>query len=276
MAESKAFLKIVGALLLGAAGAQGASAALPTGWELLQQPRTCTLMRTLASADGGRLIFSAEPGNSYRIQLAMAALPRHPSYSFPVELRLTGAEKRIAAYAMPGKPADRAHEAIDISGVEPGDMAQLMSASAVRLRFGGGGVGPLPLDGAAEAIPALTQCVAQRMIDMGADAAQFAPGGAGPVALVNRDSWLSVGQMLAVARARSEAHGVDARFRVGIDPAGKIDDCAEFAGGSGPEVERLACDAVVGRTLFRPATDPQGRAVRSVAVFPVTLSVSQE
>lgn len=91
-----------------------------------------------------------------------------------------------------------------------------------------------------------------------------------PVAVKNRDEWLSKGQLLA-AKGQSRRLDIDEVFRVTVSPDGLIDDCHSSSDKIETGFEKTVCDAVVKRPLFTAAKDPTGQSIRGVATFRVRL-----
>jgi hypothetical protein len=257
---SAAALVLIGAM-------QAAPAASVPRWALRDDPARCVLERH--SVDPlAKLSIETTPGSdTYLVAIASKEIkgtttPTVASLSFQPSPRV------IKGRASVSKLPDGMH-AIWMQGVSPAVLDGLSEARTVAIAVTSDISGAVAVPAAAKAVAALRKCEADQLIEWGADAAQFAPGGKTPVALKDRDAWLSNTELMAVAKISGQS--VDAVFRVAVSTSGAIDDCSLVSTNVDKAVEKAACTAVRNRRLFTPATDASGNPVRGVATFRVAL-----
>jgi hypothetical protein len=240
-------------------------------WEVSKTPDHCTLHRTIVGLEPAQISITTDPGSYiYALVITARKLPGYANTVFPATLLFHGPETLLTRQAMGGKLG--ASEAIQIDFPQA-DFAVFTKSTALSLTMGSKSIGPLPLPSAADALAALDACTAELLVAMGADPKQFQPGGATPVALADRDSWIDERRTADIARTSS--HGVDTRFKLDIDTQGHVSSCSMFGGGGNAAAEKLACDALIGKALFRPAHDAAGNPVHGVATFGVNVRIER-
>lgn len=249
-------------------------------WQLAASADRCMIARTYSGAQPASLSLQTRAGSdTHRLTVAAPALPplsREPS--FPVTVALdTG--QRFEARAQAGAVRD-VGKALLIA-LQPDFTAAMAGAKSLTVTLTSGTAGPFPLPDAAAAVAAYDGCTAERLVAMGADPAQFRPGGKRPVPIVSRDEWIGRDQFMAIAR-EAGGKGLQAEFRVAIAADGRIESCARTGDPAGlrpaaaEKVEQIACGAVTGRPLFQPARASDGTAVRGAATFDVELVVRRD
>lgn len=237
-------------------------------WILRSDPALCRLERQNAEPPVTLSIDTTPGSDVYRVAIASRAVKGSASF-VPAALTFASSVKpmngRASVATLPnGMPV------IWMQGLAPEFLDQLASTDRVTIATINGKGGSAAVIGPAEAVRAFRGCNAEQLIDWGADAGQFAPGGTIPVAVKNRDAWLSNKELLALGRQSAKSN-FDAVFRVAISADGIIDDCRAVTDDVDKKAEKIACSAVVDKPLFTAAKDPNGQFVRGVATFRVVL-----
>lgn len=245
--------------------------ALAEAWEVKVAPGECTLNRSIAAPVPVTLSLRTLTGSdSYRLALVGKTLPRQNARElFPVTLVFAGADRRFERKARGATLANGLGEAIILNGLEPEVIAAFGQASSIAIEAKSGTIGPFALPRARAAIAALAMCVRDQLVEWGADPGQFEPGGKMPVALIPRDDWVPSDQLRRLPIP--DEMKVDAVFKAGVAADGTIDSCAQIGAGVDAKAARIVCDSVLTRRLFTPASDPQGKPVRGVAIFEIHL-----
>jgi hypothetical protein len=256
--------------------AGAASAQAQSDWEIAKTDDQCLLSRTFAAPDPAVLVFSSSPGSdAFALVVAVRKIEKHPKIVVEVQIGLDGTGRTIKGWADPGRIGGATPDAFKVKFISPEDLATIGRASALRLTYPAGTLGPFTLPDAAEAVAALQDCLAEHLVAKGADPAQFRPGGSPPVPLKSRDDFLSVDQLRKVLAAGVNT-GAPLGFRLVVDAQGRVAGCARSGPGQTEKVEQAACGMLTGQTLFKPAHDPAGTAVKGVATFDVPLIVRRD
>ena len=248
--------------------AQAASAPSAPRWSLQVASAQCLLERQSTEPVSTLSIETAPGSDSYHLALASPNLkgeetPGPASLTFGPSTHVLKGYARMAL-SPEGTPL------FWMQGIAPALLDEISGADTVVVATRGGASAVVPVPGAAKAVAALRRCSADQLIDWGADPAQFEAGGRPPVPRKNRDEWIPDQDVLAIA-GQSARPQINDLFRVGVSPEGKVDDCHPVAGGVEPEVERIACAAVMNKPLFTPASNATGTPVRGVATFRVSV-----
>jgi hypothetical protein len=239
-------------------------------WELKVEPAECSLVRGVQGAAPALLAVRTVPGTDEFVVLVSGKdVPdRARDARFAAHLRFDDT-KPLDGYATPaGKLA--AGPVLQIASFKPSMLDAFAAAHTVSAGGDSGSFASFQLPSAAAAIGALRQCIADQLVDWGADPAQFAPGGTPAVALKPRDQWLTTPQMLRLASTGGGA-GIDYLYRVTIAADGRIESCRRDDEKADANTEKLGCDPLIGQKLFTPAKNPAGVAVKSAAAFRVML-----
>jgi hypothetical protein len=252
-------LAMIAAIVPSTARAEDAS-----DWQVDKMPDHCILQRTMPEPRPALLAIKTYPGSdSYEIVLAAHRMPAHGNPYYSATITLHGPEaslkKGVATGARLGDYAETAQ--FTFHKADFGDLARV---TAFSFTVGSNTLGPLSLSDVADAIAALDACSAEHLVAMGADPKQFQPGGSPPVALTDRDSWLD-SQLQSIVSV--SPYGVDAKFKLDVDTDGRAATCSRVGAARGDSVEKIACKAVLGKILFKPAHDPAGNPVKGVASF---------
>jgi len=256
---------ILFALVPLSAQAQGAGK-----WEVKVAPAECSLVRVVQTPVPALLAVRTVPGTDEFIVLASGKdVPEGGKpEGFPARLSFDGG-KPIDATATPlGKLA--AGPALQLAPFKPAMLGAFAAARTVSVGSTSRNFASFDVPRAGEAIAALRKCVDDQLLEWGADPAQFAPGGTRPVALKDRDDWLTNDQLLKLAGASSGTNA-DYLFRVTIAPNGAIISCKREEAPANDPIEKLGCDPLVAQKLFTPAKNPAGTPVKGIAAFRVTL-----
>jgi len=165
--------------------------------------------------------------------------------------------------------------AVSFKGLDRNVLETLAHAPSLRLTQNGRTLGPFTYPRADKAVAALDSCISDQLIAWGADPAQFQAGGRRPVALKDRDNWLSNDSLLFLSRfmtGSGPTRMLQSAFRVTISDRGDIDGCRLILPEGGARLEKEACASVLGQHLFEPPLDPQGKPVRGAASFEIRLT----
>lgn len=254
---------------MASAGATQSTANTVT-WGVEAAPGECTLTGSIPGPTPVTLTLQTVTGtDSYRLALAGKPVPRPFAQDMVPVTIVLGPDRRFERKARIARLGGDLGNAAVISGLGP-DLVTAFSQSTSIALEGKAAAGPFALTHSRAAVRALNMCVRDQLVELGADPAQFEPNGKTPVALIPRDDWLSAADM---RRILSGDGSVDAAFRVSVAVDGSVDDCAVVAGRVSANQQKAACDAVLTRKLFTPATDPGGKPVRGVAMFEIHVRV---
>lgn len=263
-------VSLLGAMVF-AAQAQAAPPA-SAGWRLHEDPALCVLERRNAASPDALSITTMPGSDAYRLAVVTTAISKQLSFA-PASLRFAPSQKALDGRANAARLPDGARM-VWIEDVGPDLLDALSGAESVTLALRSKESVAVPVPGSVKAVEAFRRCSAAQLIEWGADAAQFAPGGTMPVARTDRSGWLSLRELLK-AKGQSRRRDIDDAFRVTVSPAGAIDDCRALRDETEKGLEKIACAAVLGKPLFTAARDPGGRPVRGAATFRVRL-ISRE
>lgn len=237
-------------------------------WVVRVGPGRCIMERHQGTPAAMLAIETVPGSDTFRVAIATDGIGNVRTLS-PSSLSFTPSRRESKGLAsaanLPGSP----ERVIWTTGVSPDLLDHLAQSDGVTLAAGKA-TASFPLDKAPGAVRALRRCIADQLVAWGADAGQFAPGGAPPVSLKDRDGWLSPKDLIGIVPSFRESD-LNATLRVGILPDGTVDDCHAVDGVPNGDVEKHACAPVLGKRLFTPAHDVAGRPVRGAATFTVRL-----
>ncbi|MBB4100531.1 hypothetical protein [Sphingomonas kyeonggiensis] len=239
-------------------------------WEVKVSPAECSLIRGVQAPSPALLAVRTVPGtDEFVVLVSGKKVPeRAANARFSVELHFDDA-KPIEAEASPmGRLASG--PTLQLATFKPTMLDSFAAAHNVSASSDAGSFASFEVPSARAAIGALRQCIADQLIDWGADPAQFAPGGTPAVALKDRDDWLTSSQLMNLASTTSET-GIDYIFHVVIAADGSIESCKRDDAKSGDKTEKLGCEPLIGKKLFAPARNPAGTPVKGAAAFRVML-----
>lgn len=261
------------ASLLGTLALIGNAQATPdppvSRWILRDDPARCQLERQNIEPPAILAIETVPGIDSYNVTIASEKIKGSTPLS-PAALTFAPSRQKLNGLARAIK-LPNGMPVLQMQGVALDFLTGLEHAETVTITTNTGIEGAAQVAGAAKAVEALRKCTADQLIDWGADAGQFAPGGKSPVALKDRDDWLSNKELIDIAR-QSRQSDVDALFRVTITVDGIVDGCRAATDNIRSGIETVACGAVVGKTLFTTAKDAGDHPVRGVATFRVGLN----
>ena len=249
--------------------AQAVQAARTTGWRLQADPALCVLERRNAEPPVTLSIETIPGSDDYRVAVAAPGIRKSAAFA-PASLTFAPSQKTRSGRARVGKLPDGA-PVMWMENVGPGLLDELSGAETVTMAIGSSESASVQVANSAKAVVALRRCNADQLIEWGADAGQFAPGGTLPVAVKNREEWLSKSELLKVM-GQARRPDVDETFRVAVSPDGVVDDCHAVSDKAGKGVEDASCAPVLRKPLFTPAKDAGGHPVRGVATFRVRLA----
>lgn len=238
-------------------------------WQVDVAPAQCRLTRSIGGSQPSAISIQTVPGSeAYQLTLASPQLQSFPKAS-PTSASLRFGDVRvIEGRAQAGVIDGELGAAVRMSGLPPEMLDALAAASGLALEYKSKVAGTFALPGSAKAVAALRRCNAEQLIEWGADAAQFEPGGVLPVALVPHDNWVPDNDLLRIRPPRDDFMAL---FRVSIGVDGKIEACEAIDAGGSDSVTGIACTAVLGKRLLKPAQAASGRTVRGVATFEIRL-----
>jgi hypothetical protein len=246
-----------------------AAAAQTSGkWEVKVAPAECSLFRGVQGDSPALLGVRTAPGtDEFAVVVSGKEVPdRARDARFTVQLRFDGAGP-IEATATPlGRLA--AGPTLQIAPFKPSMLDSLATAHSVSAGSSANSFASFEVPRAGAAVAALRQCIDDQLTEWGADPAQFAPGGARPVALKERDRWLGNTQLMDVA-ATSSAMGVDYLYHVVIAADGSIESCRRDEAKANDRAEKAGCAPLLGQKLFTPAKNAAGVPVKGAAAFRV-------
>ena len=254
------------ALLLTALSAparsQNAAGSAPQ-WVVDESGYYCALATKVAGPPDATLVLRTLPGTwTYDL---MPVGDRWPA-------KVTGARKQIAFALLPGTAADSRppeqafldrDRMIALHGLAGKLIDDFPHSTALELRADGKPVVRYALpSNAAEASQALARCIASKLIEAGADPADFEPGGRVPNPIGDQNKWLDVPPVMSMG----DGEGVHAAVMLDLDPGGKPTDCVILELSGRLDRQRV-CQNLLQRARYEPARDAKGKALRSIAVY---------
>lgn len=248
--------------------AGGSSADVAPRWSVQVGPARCTLQRRGASSVSALAIDTVPGSDSYRVVITTPGATNAARFA-AASLTFAPTQKALSALAS-GATLPNGTAYVRMDGIPPVLLDDLADADTLTMTIKSKVAGTVATPTAAKAVAAFRRCSADQLIEWGADAAQFEPGGHTPVAVKDRDDWISDKDLLNLAR-RSGRGSVEALFRIAVSATGAVSACRPLSESLHTDVTQVACDAVLGKTLFAPATDPAGMPVIGVATFRVML-----
>lgn len=254
-------------LLLGSPPALVAAQGAERGdrWRVEVSPGRCILTRGTEPAATMLAVDALAGGDAYNLLLMDVASTVRPADGAPVTIAFTGVDADFRRNGtVSAFPKGRA---LTVQGADEAVLSALANASSVSFAVKSGASAPHPVPGAAKAVAAFRRCLADQLVEWGADPAQFAPGGAPPQALKHRDYWFTPPQLLAL---NWKGDRLDASFRLAVDTQGRIASCTALSE-THATLQKDACKPVLGRPLFRPARAPDGSPVQGAATFNIKL-----
>ncbi len=259
---------IVALIAVLAAGGQGASATTPTTprWSLRDDSGRCQLEHRSTEAV---LSIDTVPGSDHYDLAIAAATVTGPTRLHPATVTFAPSGAVVKGLATLVNLPDGTRGVV-MSGLPAGWLAGLAGAERVAVVSNQGLSAAITVPGATKAVAAFRRCAADLLTEWGADPAQFAAGGTTPVALKDRDYWLTNAQLGAIG-GQSPRTDIRDDFRLIVEPDGRAGECHALSPKTEPVVERIACGAVVGKQLFTPAKGIDNTPVRGVATFRVAL-----
>lgn len=258
---------LVGALVLIGDAQSNPSPSVPR-WSLRVEPARCLLERRNPEPPATLSIDTTPGSDSYRVAIASRDIKGSASFA-PASLIFAPSQKVLQGFASIAKIPDGT-PVIWMEGVPPSLLDDLAGAESVTIAKGSNVRGAAQVDSTAHAVEALRRCNADQLVEWGADAAQFGPGGKMPIALKDRDEWLSKSELLLMA-SQSKRSTISDDFRVTVGTDGVIKECHAIADVTEAGLEKMACAAVMNKRLFTPARDASGSPVRGVATFRINL-----
>jgi len=261
--QGRAVAAIFGLLALLGSRAETAAAA-EDSWSLNVAPGECQLKRHYSLNPPMRLSIETDVGSDrYSLSIARKNIDA-PSDGFEsdVALRIDG---RVEARDFVGvfetnAPYDRAANMASLSAkaIDAIGAGHDLAIRGKKLR-----IGPVTLPQAAEAIAALRRCEAEQLIEWGADASQFQPGGARPD-VMDRD--LLIPQQV-LRRMRFPQQRGKISYALLLNEQGSVVRCSRHSGPGNPAFDRELCAQLQGRKIGTPARDPAGKPVRGVVTY---------
>jgi len=258
---------LIGALgLLG--GTQATSEHSVARWSLQVEPARCVLERRNPE-EGSTLSVDTTPGSdNYGVAITAGGIDASSSL-LPASLTFAPSQKVTTGLARGVKLSNNTG-AVLMQGLPPSVLDDLSGTSTVTIEVKKGIKTIVSVPGSTKAVEALRNCIADQLVEWGADPAQFAPGGMMPAALKDRDSWISNGELLKLA-GQSQRTSINDDFRLLIAMDGTVAECHAMSDVTEPSLEKSACAAVMKRRLFVPARSSSGNAVLGAATFRVSL-----
>lgn len=243
-------------------------------WTVSKTPNECVLSRRVDGPAPGLLMVRSAPGSDiYTFVVGAPKLPSPRGDFAVINLVLEGSGQTIKHVGTPGN-IDAQLQAMQFVDIDWTEFAFKTKASAVHLDYDGKTFGPYALPDIADAVAALRNCLGEHLRDMGADPAQFTPGGSPPEPRKSRFDFLSADQIRQLVQAG--AFGFDRIYALTIDTDGRIAGCKRSTKPGGDRVEKALCGMLVGKTFFTPAHDGAGKPVMGVATFWLPIIVRRD
>lgn len=255
-------------IFIAAACLFAAAPAAAQDWALDIQPAECTLNRAVLEPTPQMVSLWTLPGSGlHTLVVASRDLPEGSATPFAVTVTLAeGTAFKGNGGVFPIRK--EAGNGIAVSDLGTDFLDAFAKAAAISVTIGSKTYGPIAIPKAGGAVRAFKRCVSDQLVEWGADPAQFVPGGKTPATLAPPKTWLTVGQLGDMAGRGDSFH---ATFRISVSPTGAVDGCAVVDEPADKRAEKIGCGAVMSRTLFTPAQDAQGKAVRGVFALEVGL-----
>lgn len=240
-------------------------------WEVKVEPSECTLIRSVQAPSPALIAVRTVPGtDAFVVLVSGKEVPnRSANTHFAVQLHFDDG-KALDAFASPAGKLSSG-PVLRLETFKPAMLDAFAAAQAVSANGQSGSFASFQLPSAAAAVRALRQCIADQLVDWGADPAQFAPGGTLPVPLKDRDDWLTKAQLIDLA-STSDASDIDYLYQVVIATDGSIESCKQDKAKAGDRSEKLGCAPLIGKKLFTPAKNAAGTPVKGAAAFQVMLA----
>src|SRR3569623_694790 len=225
-----------------------AQAAAPA-WAVNAEPARGTLTRGRGPAGDTIMSLTTLAGSdSYRLTIAGPAIARREAgLRFPVTIALTAADARFPTTGA-GATLSGGRGALIAYNLKAEFVTALGNATALTVSAGHDNAGPYEVPKARGAAAAFAKCVRDQLMEWGADPAQFAAGGATPVALQDRAMLIGLEK---IPRLSLPSHGMIAfAFRFAVAADGSIDGCTPLDAAPRADNTKTVCGAVMGKKLF--------------------------
>jgi len=149
-------------------------------------------------------------------------------------------------------------------------------AETITVSVGGKAVGTFPVPHAAgAAVEAFNMCKAEKLVEWGADPAGFEAGGRQISPVGDPRQWVTYKDLHLTLPLGPNNFGGVAVARLGVAPDGTVDKCDLIYSNHNPVLEATACRTLLKRARFEPAKAADGHPVRSVATFPIDMTVTE-
>lgn len=257
----------VAALVLAQETPHDTASSMPR-WSLRIEPARC-LLEARRHEPMSTLSIDTVPGSdSYRVAIAGNAIKGSTSFA-PATLAFAPSRKELKGLSGVTKLPDGT-PVILMQGISAALLDDLANADSVTMMQKNGNGGAVAVANGAKAVDALRRCEVDQLVAWGADPAQFEAGGKLPIALKGRSDWISNKDLVAIS-ARSKRYAIESDFLISISTSGVIDDCHAIVQPAEKDLEEAACHALIGKSLFSAGKDANGRTVRGVATFHLSL-----
>lgn len=237
---------------------------LKPSWRIDAAPAQCILTRTLGG-EPHSLALSTVPG-SFRYELSVLGKNTHD--------RATGTSEAVGIQLDDDRPVELAASFLRVkdlriiraTGLDEALARRFAAADTASVTVGRATIGPMSIHHAGKALAALDGCVAEQLIEWGADAAQFEPGGRPARGKTDYEHWIADDEVRAALAGRSSRE-VNLILAVGATRTGAGENCRQVAGAMDEQMAGRICALLNGRPLFTPGIDPVGQPVAGVGVY---------
>jgi len=139
-------------------------------------------------------------------------------------------------------------------------------AALVNVAIGKKAIGSYAIPNAAKAVDAFRECESAKLVEWGADAAAFEPGGKQPAPVGDSGKWIGYDDLhLSRTDTGTFVGFVVARLTIATD--GRVEACSLIDTNKNKTLDASACKLLGERARYEPARDKDGKPLRSVALY---------
>jgi hypothetical protein len=163
-------------------------------------------------------------------------------------------------------------KALAVDYLSPDFLESFAGAALVNVAIGKKAIGSYAIPNAAKAVDAFRACESAKLIEWGADAAAFEPGGRQPEPVGDSGKWIGYDDLqLPRGDMRNFTGFAVARLTIATD--GHVEACSLLDTNRNRTLDAIACKLLGERARYEPARDKDDKPVRSVALYRAELTV---
>jgi len=163
-------------------------------------------------------------------------------------------------------------KALAVDYLSPDFLESFAGAAQVNVAIGKKAIGSYAIPNAAKAVDAFRKCESAKLIEWGADAAAFEPGGRPPVPIGDSGKWIGYDDLhLSRGDMRSFTGFAVAQLTIATD--GHVEACSLLDSNRNHTLDAIACKLLSERARYEPARDKDDKPVRSIALYRAQLTV---